>query len=61
MADAQEQDETPTPIQRKKACQIQLMFPAEDDLKALQIKKAIDAIVDPIADKRYTFTITEVS
>lgn len=60
MAETQEQTDIAPPKRQKKACQIQIMFPVEDDLKALQVKKAIDEIVGDIPDKRYTFNITEM-
>jgi len=60
MTETQEQPEAPTPKPQRKACQIQIMFPVADDLKALEVKHAIDDIVGDIPDKRYTFNITEM-
>jgi len=60
MTDAQLPLQEEAPIVKKKACQISLMFPVDDDLKALQVKKAIDAIVGDIEHKRYTFNISEM-
>jgi len=44
----------------KKGVSIQIMFPCESDDEAVAIKKQIDAIVKDIAEKRYTFSISEV-
>lgn len=44
----------------RKACQISLMFPVEDDADALSVKAAIDAVIHDVKDKRYTFNITEM-
>lgn len=60
MAETQEPQDLPAPLQIKKACQISLMFPVEDDESALAVKKAIDACLPAVDNKRYTFQITEM-
>ena len=59
---AQEPEHKVVPPQAgiKKACQISLCFPCDDDQKALDIKKAIDGVVGDVPGKRYTFNITEM-
>lgn len=49
-----------TPKQAKKACQITIMFPVDSDSDAINIKHKINAIVDDIEGKRYTFNIVEM-
>jgi hypothetical protein len=44
----------------RKACQINIMFPIEDDEQAMHVKAAIDGVVGDIKDKRYTFNISEM-
>lgn len=44
----------------RKACQISLMFQVEDDETALAVKKAIDACLPDVQNKRYTFQISEM-
>lgn len=62
----QTMEETPAPngpmpaTKMRKACQISIMFPVEDDTDALHVKTRIDAIVEDIKDKRYNFSISEV-
>jgi len=60
MADAQLPLQEQAPKPPKKACQISIMFPVDDDQKALDVKKAIDVIVKDIQDRRYTFNISEM-
>lgn len=60
MEDTPTQTELSMHNRPKKACQISLMFPVEDDKEAFGIKQAIDIIVGDIKDKRYTFNITEM-
>lgn len=55
-----ERGDLSVPNTPKKACQIQIMFPVEDDKEAMSIKEGIDAVVGPIQNKRYTFNITEM-
>lgn len=52
--------ETPQEIQKpKRACNISVIFPCEDDTKAMELKKIIDEAVKDIENKRYTFQILE--
>ena len=44
----------------KKGVSIQIMFPCESDDVAIAIKAQIDHVVKDIAEKRYTFSISEV-
>ena len=60
LEEAQKRMGTDVPEKLRKACQISIMFPVEDDADALTIKASIDSIVGNIADKRYTFNITEM-
>ena len=60
MAEEPKQPELPEKAKAKKGVSIQLMFPCESDDVAIGIKKQIDAIVKDIAEKRYTFSISEV-
>jgi len=50
----------PEPPKVRKACQISIMFPVEEDALAMIVKAAIDSVVKDIKDKRYTFNITEM-
>jgi len=60
MADPQEPKQpTPKPG-AKKGVTINIMFPCDDDEKALAIKKEIDGVLAGITEKRYTFSISEV-
>jgi len=60
MADEQEQPGLPEKSKPKKGVSIQIMFPCESDDVAIGIKKQIDAVVQDIKEKRYTFNISEV-
>jgi len=60
MAGEPEHQDPAPPAVMKKGCQISLMWPCKTDDEALAVKKAIDAIVSDIKDKRYTFQITEM-
>ena len=60
MADETKQPETGQPKPPRKACQIMVMFPVENDEDALAIKQAIDKVVGDIPEKRYNFSINEV-
>ncbi len=60
MAETQEPKQPELKPGVKKGVSIQIMFPCESDDEAIAIKKAIDAIVKDIPEKRYTFSISEV-
>lgn len=60
MAGEQEPEQPGKPTKPHKACQIMIMFPVEDDETALAVKKAVDAVVGDIKDKRYNFSINEM-
>ncbi len=59
MEEIPKRQEPGKPTTLRKACQIMVMFPVEDDQTALDIKKAIDAIVQDVKEKRYNFSINE--
>lgn len=60
MTETPEHPGVDTPKQKRKGCQISLMFPCDNDEEALAVKKAIDAVVPDVEGKRYTFQITEM-
>ena len=60
MVEIPEQTDMSDPSKIRKACQISIMFPIEDDNDALAVKQQIDRAVGDIKDKRYTFNITEM-
>ncbi len=60
MAGEPEQTENGQPSKARKACQIMIMFPVEDDEAALAVKKAVDIVVKDVPEKRYNFSINEM-
>lgn len=60
MEDAKTQTDKMPQVAIRKACQIMIMFPVENDEDALAIKKAIDDVVGDLPDKKYNFSINEM-
>lgn len=60
MDETNTQSDLPAPKMIRKACQIMVMFPVDQDEEALAIKKAIDGVVGDIPDKKYNFSINEM-
>jgi hypothetical protein len=59
MVEEEKQEQPEAPAKMRKACQIMVMFPCEDDAVALAIKKQIDDVVKDVKDKAYNFSINE--
>ena len=60
MTETPEPQQPDKPTKPHKACQIMIMFPVVDDEAALAVKKAVDAVVADVPEKRYNFSINEM-
>ncbi len=60
MEETPKQQDSGKPTALRKACQIMIMFPVEDDADAMAIKANIDEIVLNLKDKKYNFSINEM-